>query len=376
MQKKIIALAVAGLVSGAALAQSNVTLYGRADLGYVYSKSDFRKFQGVDSGNGIGSGASRIGLQGEEALGGGLKAIFKFEWGVNADEGGGPTGARYTYVGLTGNFGTVTAGRIGTPSDLYMGGTATQGINGVEPINFYRNALDSVIHGTRWNNAVGYASPNFSGLEFMGLYSFGEKVSSSKRADGWYDCSTNTTTQVTTCYEGADTADAGQLGLGVRYANGPVYVAAIYQARADDDSVKPWGNGNAGYGAKGWGLGGAYDFKVVKLYANYFQTKGNDGGRANRGSDKRTAWSLGVGVPVSSAGTVTAEYAQFKDNLVSAGKSKGFDVGYRHNLSKRTWLYANVSRIDNDRDVNVGYTKTGVAGEKQTNFVAGVVHLF
>ena len=37
MQKKIIALAVAGLVSGAAFAQSNVTVYGIVDMGYQYS---------------------------------------------------------------------------------------------------------------------------------------------------------------------------------------------------------------------------------------------------------------------------------------------------------------------------------------------------
>ena len=35
MQKKIIALAIAGLVSGAAFAQSNVTVYGIADMSYV-----------------------------------------------------------------------------------------------------------------------------------------------------------------------------------------------------------------------------------------------------------------------------------------------------------------------------------------------------
>lgn len=37
MQKKIIVLAVAGLISGAAFAQSNVTIYGMADAGYVYA---------------------------------------------------------------------------------------------------------------------------------------------------------------------------------------------------------------------------------------------------------------------------------------------------------------------------------------------------
>jgi predicted porin len=41
MQKQIITLAVAGAVSGAACAQSNVTIYGRVDLAYVYSKSDY-----------------------------------------------------------------------------------------------------------------------------------------------------------------------------------------------------------------------------------------------------------------------------------------------------------------------------------------------
>ena len=36
MQKKIIALAVAGLLSGAAFAQTNVTVYGTIDMAYVH----------------------------------------------------------------------------------------------------------------------------------------------------------------------------------------------------------------------------------------------------------------------------------------------------------------------------------------------------
>ncbi|GHU05699.1 hypothetical protein FACS1894158_09380 [Betaproteobacteria bacterium] len=47
---------MAGLVSGAAFAQTNVTVYGRADLGYVYSKADYSKFQVVENGSGIGGG--------------------------------------------------------------------------------------------------------------------------------------------------------------------------------------------------------------------------------------------------------------------------------------------------------------------------------
>ncbi|HYO27457.1 MAG TPA: porin, partial [Azonexus sp.] len=36
MQKKLIALAVAGLASTAAFAQTNVTIYGLVDYGYAY----------------------------------------------------------------------------------------------------------------------------------------------------------------------------------------------------------------------------------------------------------------------------------------------------------------------------------------------------
>ena len=45
MQKKLIALAVAGLASTAAFAQTNVTIYGIVDYGYAY-RFDAR---GVDS---------------------------------------------------------------------------------------------------------------------------------------------------------------------------------------------------------------------------------------------------------------------------------------------------------------------------------------
>jgi predicted porin len=385
---KTIALAVAALVSGAAFAQSNVTLYGRVDLGYAYSKSDFRKFQGIEQGQSYGGGGSHIGVKGEEALGNGLKAVFRLETAVTADETGNWENARFSYVGLAGKFGAVTVGRDSNPADRYPGATGIYGINGNEPIARLRGVMGEAVNGTRWNNSISYVSPNFSGLDFTASYAFGENVSATKEdgkgcnlKDGKY-------------YECADTTDGSLFGLGVRYANGPLYLTAVYQAQADNDSAEEFGKDtNAGHGSKGWSLGGTYDFKVVKLYANYFRTRANHSGvaynKADTGSDKRTAWSLGIGIPVSSAGTVLAEYAQYKDyidNRVNPGalidgreaghKAKGYSLGYRHNLSKRTWLYTYATRIDNDRGVNASWNKTGVAGEKQTDFSAGIVHLF
>ena len=52
MQKKIIALAVAGLVSGAAFAQSNVTVYGVVDAyyGHFSSGSSNQTINAINSG--------------------------------------------------------------------------------------------------------------------------------------------------------------------------------------------------------------------------------------------------------------------------------------------------------------------------------------
>ncbi|HNH93897.1 porin, partial [Accumulibacter sp.] len=109
MQKKLIALAVASVASGAAFAQTNVTMYGIADAGYVYSTGKANiagggtnKFSGIESG--LLSG-SRLGFKGEEALGNGLKAIFQLEYGLSIDSnaGVGTALARQQFVGLSSN---------------------------------------------------------------------------------------------------------------------------------------------------------------------------------------------------------------------------------------------------------------------------------
>ena len=120
MQKKLIALAVAGLVAAPAFAQSNVTIYGRADYGMVTRSGTPDGFGSADLNgktefaSGVQAG-SRLGFKGAEDLGNGLKAIFEIEYGLKMDEGTTSStvwGNRHSYVGLTGNFGTVVGGRL------------------------------------------------------------------------------------------------------------------------------------------------------------------------------------------------------------------------------------------------------------------------
>lgn len=348
MQKKIIALAVAGLVSGAAFAQSNVTVYGVADAYYVYSKGEDLKFSGIQSG---GLSGGRVGFRGEEALGNGLSAIFTYEFGsLSIDTNDTSFGTRQSFVGLKGGFGTVSLGRQYAPSFLYLGGTSSNEVTIVNPSNLSVGGVGNFVTlntggGSRWNNSVAYTSPNMGGFEARAIYGFGENL-----RDGFSDAST----------------DASLLGLGAKYANGPLYLTAIYQAVLSNDAVAN-DDGN-----KAWAVGGAFDFKVVKLFANYIRE--ND---ERAGADiTKKFWSVGLGVPVSAKGTVNLEYTQFKTDAVSDGKAKGLGLGYNHSLSKRTTGYVNLSLIDNDDGLNAAFNGVGAFGEKNTNFAVGVRHVF
>ena len=69
MKKNLIAVAVLA-ASGAASAQSSVTLYGIADVWFGSAKSGDLRQTRIDSG---GVDESRFGLKGSEDLGAGLK---------------------------------------------------------------------------------------------------------------------------------------------------------------------------------------------------------------------------------------------------------------------------------------------------------------
>lgn len=125
MQKKLIALAIASL-SGAAFAQSNVTIYGVADVGYDFmsatggtENTTNNANKGIASKGRVATVGSYFGLKGAEDLGGGMKAVYQIENEFDVS----PTGSarqtglanRDSFVGLAGNFGTVAAGWLSSP---------------------------------------------------------------------------------------------------------------------------------------------------------------------------------------------------------------------------------------------------------------------
>jgi predicted porin len=89
MNKKVIALAVAGALASPLAAQAqtaNVTMYGTFRL--AFESADLKD---VGPHNKIDSWSSRWGIRGIESLGGGLNGIFQLETGVNLDTPGNAT---------------------------------------------------------------------------------------------------------------------------------------------------------------------------------------------------------------------------------------------------------------------------------------------
>ena len=128
MQKKLIALAVAGLgLSSTAFAQTNVTIYGIFDATFDSVKADDTTTPVAGAANRpslsrINSNSSYIGFKGTEDLEGGLKAIFQFETGFNTDAGIYSGSARDTFLGLQGGWGTVKLGNFSGPTQHFRHG--------------------------------------------------------------------------------------------------------------------------------------------------------------------------------------------------------------------------------------------------------------
>jgi predicted porin len=385
MEKKLIAMAVAGLASSVALAQTNVTIYGVADLGYVYSQGNAagggkNKFSGISNIN----AGNRLGFKGEEALGNGLKAVFTLEYGLDIDKnegvGTGGLNARQQFVGLSSNFGTVSLGRQYAP-----GFNATANNDALEATDMGIQSSLSVYAGNsitpnspaRYNNSIAYTSNNLSGFTVSAIYGFGESTDTSGNSLRTFNDNQISTT------------DNGKLGLGLNYANGPINLDAVYQSRQNVRLSVPLTPGT-GDDINEWYLGGSWDFKVVKAYASYQALDNN-----NRGdvltpyenafiAKKNDIWTVGLSVPVFSNGLVGLSYGKLSVDNRNApdGDSWGWGAMYTHNLSKRTALYAAYTYFDNDSDsVPVqtqvaGGSGVGALGESNYTFGAGIRHSF
>ncbi|HQR75510.1 MAG TPA: porin [Burkholderiaceae bacterium] len=385
MKKSLIALAVLGAMSGAASAQSSVTIYGIFDIGVQWNEygvatgvaaSPYAQENvfGVESGYQSGS---RFGLRGAEALGRGWSAVFTLEGGFDGSTGnlgqGGRVFGRQVWAGLQHNaMGTVVLGRVATPSS----GTGSFDLWGsVDPFatGWGINSLGSTFipsNALREDNSILWASPTWAGFKFAASYSFN--------------------------INGAEVAPSGNNTKGMTLAGnwtwGPLFLAATYDVLSAGDQLTSPTFGNPDQ--KMTQLGGTFDFKIVKLHAAYaiqdnirlLPAAGNPGifnPTAGAPFDNN-AWMVGVTVPLFGGSILGSYQYADADNITTATYSFEPDysvwgVGYTYPFSRRTNMYIGYGKMEWDGNITTNGVSAGAAPSQRFDkqqFALGIRHLF
>ncbi len=294
MKKSLIALAVLGF-TGAAMAQSSVTLYGVADAGI--GKLGKGKVEML-SASGMNNGNSRLGVRGVEDLGGGLKAGFNFETGLSLEDGStaasGPGfWSRNANMWLGGDWGTFKMGRTLNPSFF---GVAAWELTGTANYSVVGNTY-GYVGGARNSSQFSYKTPNFGGVSAELGYIFK-----------------------------ADNGGNAKWDLNVTYANGPI-AAGLSANKAKGQKV-------------GYALGGKYNFGNFAVAASY-----SDNHRVRRG------FSIG-GTASFGAASVTLDLTRDTKHPVKK-YTNGLLEG-KYALSKRTFVYAAYLRLDGNNNYGLG----------------------
>ena len=366
MKKSLLALAALTAFTGAASAQSSVTLFGVVDLAARQVSAGGRsQSQLVPDG----FNSNRLGFRGVEDLGGGMRASFWLEAGIDPSigtAGGGngnytgntasttaPAGSpaalfnRRSTVSLSGGFGEIRLGRDYTPSFWNTTVFDPFGTNGV---GSFLTVVDTLGTGAqtvvRANNTIGYFLPGGLG----GLY--GQAMVAA------FDGSAASALPVGNAHR------SFRLG----YAAGPLNVAGS------------WGNttnGTGGADFKHTNIAGSYDAKVVQLMAQLNNTSAS-GATAVAGRKQRVTL-LGATVPMG-ATQLRASYIKADGAGPAASDNKDasqISFGFVQNMSKRTVLYGTYSRISNSGAANYSLGPVAaMAGGKATGYEVGVRHSF
>lgn len=348
MKKAVIALGLpfVGFLSVVPQAHADVTLYGVLDTYIGYTNASGKGAATAMQSGGLS--ASRIGMKGNEDLGGGLHATFDLENGIQTSTGAGADATRQfsrnAWVGLGNQYGEIRLGRQNQTQlymlskfDAFSGGT----------YGSYLNNAGTYVY--RFDNMITYWSPDIFGFKVSGGISLGGQTSPHDALNAYL--------------------------ASVEYQHGPLYfgVNHVEQNGANGNNV-----------TKVTFAGGSYKFGKTTAYLGYY--RGN---------------ALGSNTTTSAAGkyhsvySVSAAYNFTPSFRISGGLGWTQDSTSQHNdggeaslgafyaLSKRTTLYGTVERLVNKHGATYAMLGNGpttantpTAGGGVTGAQVGIVHNF
>jgi predicted porin len=306
-------LALTALLGASAQAQSNVTLYGRLNLSIERQKA------GGGSDNWVmQNSSSRFGLKGTEDLGGGLKAGFVLEAGLNPSNGtsAGRFWGRQSEVNVGGGFGTVRLGNF--TSEAYYATADYVSMHNHDT----GTSADVFYADTRYfeqANKIGYRLPAFGGLTI-------DVATNTRDLPG----ETHRTSEIAANYDAGPlhlgaglqkTDDRNQFALRGLYELGAFTVGGYVQR---DENV--YGNGKRTTVR----LAGMYTMGGTELHANWGRAGDYSGVPGNSSANQ---WTLGVNYNLSRRSKIYSFYSKVDDKgTLYGGDFQSFAVGVRHNF--------------------------------------------
>jgi predicted porin len=311
MKKKILAVAIGSALAGAPMfANAAATLYGAVHL----------SVDSIDNGDLSGgtadtklltmsSNSSFIGIKAEDDLGGGMKGIVGAEFQMAFDAAANGIANRNVFAGVQGGFGTV---KLGQMDDIVKNVGRKVDFFHSEQIGESRSLTAGNSMDARIANGVRYDSPKLGPVTLTAHYGFASDVD----------------------------ANQGQnltnLAAGAELNMGGLYVGAAWKSR-DIDAGATTDQTTATRLAASYAFG--FGLTVGALYQKFEDDfNGIDLNVVGGGA----SYKIGNGV-------IKAQYYKADENASGANNgAKLVAVGYDHNLSKNTMVYAVYGKVEND----------------------------
>lgn len=402
MNKKLVAAALGLAFAAPVFADSsNVTLYGRVHSAIVNQSSEGPGATKLGGNMALESYSSRFGIKGQEDLGGGLSAIFAYEFAIDSDANdqnvaggradgqGGLQDGRHAYIGLKGSYGTFMAGTLDGGNDsvapLYNqasailgspnnnagdltnvgGGGVVRANLGANPVvaNPGRDNLGSansfetpISRVQRANNSFGYKT-SIAGVNVQLRHSLGGSNDVQNPADAPAAPNVNNAA--------VKENDLRQTEIAADYKIGALTIAAGYADIDSSDALTALAP--AGSVDSVFQVGANYNFGALTVGALYGQVEFNRAPAVGR-DDSNSQYALSANYALNANSGVYGFYASSDEEETEANAERNqLLAAYYYDFSKRTRTYVGFNRT----------TTEVVAGDTDVDsFVVGLRHNF
>jgi predicted porin len=331
-QRKFRMAGIAGaaslLLSGAAHAQSSVTLYGIVDGGLLYTSKTLNPATGGNAGKQFsfvdgGSAPSQFGLTGTEDLGGGMKAEFKLESGFSVASGAfnnsnGNLFGRQAYVGLSNSLGGLKLGLQFSPFFLSLYDLDPRGLSQFgSGLPIYLNHVLGT--GVFNANAISYSSPVIAGFSGNAMFAFGGVAGNFQ--------------------------SGRQYSVSLKYDNGTVMVEGAYYNGNSGGNVNTAPPTNIPF--EGRMLGASYKIGKLTAKASFVNYKVAGGFNSN-------VYDAGLDFLAMPDLDFNGGVWFVSDRNATTNHSVMGALGTQYFLSRRTTLFGQVAVVNNHGAMNTG----------------------